>query len=120
MKQKLILSLPLLIAFLLPTKIVQGQNFLKITQNSDREICIPVTLMDTIIHDLQERKLIMGKDSVYKGYISALNKKLSTTNTKYNQTEISLLKSEKKRIRNGWQRNTFILLSVVMGILTFR
>lgn len=120
MKDKYILSIPLLIGFLLLSQIVQGQISLKTTPNSVKEICIPVTLMDTIIHDLKERKILIKKDSISKAYISMLSNDVDNMHTSVYDTEKRLLISEKKRVRNGWQRNSFIILSVLIGILCTR
>ena len=120
MKDKYILSIPLLIGFLLLSQIVQGQISLKTTPNSVKEICIPVTLMDTIIHDLKERKILIKKDSISKAYISMLSNDVNNMHTNVYDTEKRLLVSEKKRVRNGWQRNSFIILSVLIGILCTR
>ena len=119
-KQKLLNSIPLLIGFLLLTQIAQGQIFYGTTPNFGKTITIPVTLMDTIIHDLQERKLLLKKDSVSKAYISILTDESYAKQAKIYEVEKSLLKSEKKRTRNGWQRNFFILSTIVVSYLCIR
>lgn len=119
-KQKLLNSIPLLIGFLLLTQIAKGQIFYGTTPNFGNTITIPVTLMDTIIHDLQERKLLLKKDSVSKAYISILTDESYARQAKIWDTEKSLLKSEKKRTRNGWQRNFFILSTIVVSYLCIR
>lgn len=119
-KQKLLNSIPLLIGFLLLTQIAKGQIFYGTTQNFGKTITIPVTLMDTIIHDLQERKLLLKKDSVSKAYISILTDESYARQAKIYEVEKSLLKSEKKRTRNGWQRNLFILSTIVVSYLCIR
>lgn len=119
-KQKLLKSIPLLIGFLLLTQIAQGQIFYGTTPNFGKTITIPVTLMDTIIHDLQERKLLLKKDSVSKAYISILTDESYAKQAKIYEAEKSLLKSEKKRTRNGWQRNFFILSTILVSYLCIR
>lgn len=119
-KKKLLNSIPLLIGFLLLTQIAKGQIFYGTTPNFGKTITIPVTLMDTIIHDLQERKLLLKKDSVSKAYISILTDESYARQTKIYEVEKSLLKSEKKRTRNGWQRNFFILSTIVVSYLCIR
>lgn len=119
-KKKLLNSIPLLIGFLLLTQIAKGQIFYGTTPNFGKTITIPVTLMDTIIHDLQERKLLLKKDSVSKAYISILTDESYARQTKIYEVEKSLLKSEKKRTRNGWQRNFFILSTIVLSYLCIR
>ena len=76
--------------------------------------------MDTIIHDLQERKVLIKKDSLSKAYISILTDESYAKQTKIWEGEKSLLKSEKKRIRNGWQRNFFILSTILLGFICIR
>jgi hypothetical protein len=119
-KQKLLNSIPLLIGFLLLTQIAKGQIFYGTTPNFGKTITIPVTLMDTIIHDLQERKLLLKKDSVSKAYISILTDESYAKQAKIYEVEKSLLKSEKKRTRNGWQRNFFILSTILVSYLCIR
>lgn len=119
-KQKLLNSIPLLIGFLLLTQIAKGQIFYGTTPNFGKTITIPVTLMDTIIHDLQERKLLLKKDSVSKAYISILTEESYAKQAKIYEVEKSLLKSEKKRTRNGWQRNFFILSTILVSYLCIR
>ena len=119
-KKKLLNSIPLLIGFLLLTQIAKGQIFYGTTPNFGKTITIPVTLMDTIIHDLQERKLLLKKDSVSKAYISILTDESYARQSKIYEVEKSLLKSEKKRTRNGWQRNFFILSTIVVSYLCIR
>lgn len=119
-KKKLLNSIPLLIGFLLLTQIAKGQIFYGTTPNFGKTITIPVTLMDTIIHDLQERKLLLKKDSVSKAYISILTDESYAKQSKIYEVEKSLLKSEKKRTRNGWQRNFFILSTIVVSYLCIR
>jgi hypothetical protein len=113
-------SIPLLIGFLLLFQIAKGQISYKITGHSGREVCIPVTLMDTMIRDLKERKFLIKKDSLNKAYISILTEDLGNRQTKIYETEKSFIISESKRKRNGWQRNFFILSSVILTILCTR
>jgi len=102
----------LLIAFLLLSVIAKGQISYKIIGHSGKDICIPVTLMDTIIHDLKERKLLLRKDSLSKAYISILTDENYARQAKIYETEKSFYISENKRKRNGWQRNFFILTTI--------
>lgn len=110
-------SIPLLIGFLLLTQIAKGQFSYKITANFGRDICIPVSQMDTIIHDLKERKYLIKKDSLNKAYISILTDENYNRQAKIYETEKSLLISENKRKRNGWQRNFFILSTIILTYL---
>ena len=103
----------LLIAFLLLSAIAKGQISYKIIGHSGKQICIPVTLMDTMIRDLKERKLLIKKDSLNSAYISILTNENSSRQTKIYETEKSFIISESKRKRNGWQRNFFILTTIV-------
>lgn len=106
-------SIPLLIGFLLLFQIAKGQISYKITGHSGNLICVPITLMDTIIHDLKERKLLIKKDSLNSAYISILTNENSDRQSKIYETEKSLFISEGKRKRNGWQRNFFILTTIL-------
>ena len=107
----------LLLAFLLLTQIVKGQISYRTTGDSDKLICLSVGLMDTIIHDLKERKLLIRKDSLNKAYISIIRDESFARQSKIYETEKSLYISESKRKRNGWQRNLFILSTVILTIL---
>ena len=87
----------LLIAFLLLSAIAKGQISYKIIGHSGKQICIPVTLMDTMIHDLKERKLLIKKDSLNSAYISILTNENNSRQTKIYETEKSFIISESKR-----------------------
>lgn len=100
--------------------ILKGQISYKITGHSGNQVCIPVSLMDTIIHDLKQRKLLIKKDSLNSAYISVLKDDIVSNNTKIYETEKSLFISESKRKRNGWQRNMFIVLTVVSTFFLIR
>ena len=117
MTRKYLNSIPLLLGFLLLSTIAQGQIFSKTTPNLDKQICLRVTLMDTIIHDLKERKLLLAKDSIYRGQIFVLKDSLYRANKNTYQIEKSLLISEKKRVRNGWHRNILLLFIFTLGII---
>lgn len=110
----------LLIAFLLLSAIVKGQISYKIIGHSGNQICIPVTLMDTMIHDLKERKLLIRKDSLNSAYISILTDENYARQAKIYETEKSFYISENKRKRNGWQRNFFILTTIVATYFLIR
>lgn len=117
---KLLNLILLSITFLTCTQIASAQIFYGTTPNFGKTISIPVTLMDTIIHDLQERKVLLKKDSLSKAYISILTDENYARQAKIWEGEKSLLKSEKRRTRNGWQRNFFILSTIVLGYLCIR
>jgi|688.fasta_scaffold24359_2 hypothetical protein len=116
MKRKSFLSIPLLLAFLLLTQIARAQNSLKITPKIGRSITLSAGLADTIIHDLKERKLLTRKDSIQKAYISILERESASRQTNVYELQKSLLISEKKRSRNGWQRNSLLIIT---GFLTY-
>lgn len=120
MKSKSLLSIPLLIGFLLLSTIARGQTFSRTTPNFGKQICIPVTLMDTIIHDLQERKALIRKDSISKLYISHLSDQIDANGNKIWELEKSFLISEKKRVRNGWHRNVLLVLFITLGAICTR
>lgn len=119
-KMKSLKPIVLLFAFLLLSAIVKGQVSYSNIGASDKLICLPVTLMDTIIHDLKERKLYIKKDSLNKLYISILTDENYARQSKIYQTEKSFIISENKRKRNGWQRNGFILTTILLGYLCIR
>jgi hypothetical protein len=119
-KRRFLNSIPLLIGFLLLTQIASGQIFYGTTPNFGKSISIPVTLMDTIIHDLQERKVLLKKDSLSRAYISILTNQSQDRQAKIWEGEKLLLKSEKRRTRNGWQRNFFILSTILVSYLWIR
>lgn len=106
-------SIPLLIGFLLLFQIAKGQISYIDTDKFGRQICIPVGFMDTIIHDLKERRLLIKKDSLNSAYISTLKNDIASNNTKIYDVEKSFIISESKRKRNGWQRNFFILTTIL-------
>lgn len=110
----------LFLLFLLLTQIVKGQISYKTTEGLDKQICLPVTLMDTIIHDLKERKILIRKDSLNKAYISILTNENYSRQSKIYETEKSFIISESKRKRNGWQRNFFILTTIVTSYFLMR
>lgn len=120
MKRKSILLIVLFLIFLFSTQILQGQNSSKIIQNIGKNINVPIGLMDTIIHDLQERKQLIRKDSLSKAYILILSDEVEANHSKIWETEKSLLISEKKRIRNGWHRNTLLLMILIFGAICTR
>lgn len=117
MTSKYLKSIPLLIGFLLLFQIAKGQIFSRTTPNFGKQICLPVTLMDTIIHDLKERKLLLAKDSIYRGQIFIIKDSLYRANKNTYQIEKSLLISEKKRVRNGWHRNILLLFIFTLGVI---
>lgn len=111
MKRTLI---PLLIVFLISIQIARGQNSLITTTKQGKLVCVRASLMDTIIHDLQERKLLLLKDSIQTGQISILTAQNQGFDKLVLQKEKSLVRSEMRRKRNGWQRNFFILVNIVL------
>ena len=119
-KQKFLNSIPLLIGFLMLTQIAKGQISYLDTPKYGRQICVPVEFMDTLIHDLKERKILLKKDSVSKAYISILTDESYAKQAKIWEGEKALLISEKKRTRNGWQRNLFILSTIVLSYLCIK
>lgn len=119
-KQKFLNSIPLLIGFLFLTQIAKGQISYLYTPKYGKQICVPVEFMDTLIHDLKERKILLKKDSVSKAYISILTDESYARQAKIWEGEKALLKSEKKRTRNGWQRNFFILSTILLSYLCIK
>jgi len=101
----------------MPTMIVQGQNFLKTIPNSGKQICLSSDLVDVNIHDLKERKLLIAKDSIYRGQISILKDSLYVSNNNTLAVQKSFIRSEEKRKRNGWQRNSLLFMILIFGAL---
>lgn len=108
-------SIPLLIGFLLLTQIVKGQISYLDTQKFGRQICVPVAFMDTIIHDLKERKYLLQKDSLNTIQISILRADLDNSKGNVLLAEKSFITSDFKRRRNGWQRNFFIFTNIALA-----
>jgi len=93
--------------------IVRGQNILKNTN----KIEISKSLADTIIHDLEHRKLLIKKVSILESNILILRGENSYLNESINQnkTEITMLK---ERVKNrALQRNLLIVGIIISGIL---
>jgi hypothetical protein len=75
------------------------------------------TLVDVIIHDLKERKLLIAKDSIYRNQISILKDSLYLSNNNTLAVQKSFIRSEEKRKRNGWQRNSLLFMILIFGAL---
>jgi hypothetical protein len=90
------------------------------TKNSVSYICLRSTLVDTIIHDLKERKLMLKKDSLLIINNSILRSENSMVNIKTNQLQKSLNIEQFKRQRNGWQRNVFIITTIIATYLCIK
>ena len=116
---KLIRLTILLVIFLFTTQIAHGQKYY-VTTPSIGKTCIPNTFLDSMIHDIQVGKVLKSKDSLSTAYIWSIEKNNTILRTNVSTVEKSLLKSENKRSRNGWQRNTFIVISLVLGGLLLR
>lgn len=69
--------------------------------------------MDTMIHDLKERKLLLIKDSILTKHNSILKAENSAINTMTYELQKSLKFEQMKRKRNGWQRNLFIITTAL-------
>lgn len=118
MRKEIQLTL-LLSVFLFITPTAQGQKSSVITPSIDKT-CIPNTLLDSMIHDIQVGKVLRSKDSLSTAQILKLERDKAIVYTSYNDTQIKLLKSDIKRARNGWQRNIFIAISIGLGIFVFK
>lgn len=73
-----------------------------------------------MIHDIQVGKILRSKDSLSTAQILKQEGQIGALNTRIYQVEKSFLISENKRQRNGWQRNTFIVISLILGGLLIR
>ena len=117
--KKLIHLISLVIGFLCITQIALAQKSSKIIPSTDKT-CIPNSLLDSMIHDVQVGKVLKVKDSLSTAQILKLEREKAIVYTSYNDTQIKLLKSDIKRARNGWQRNIFIAISIGLGIFVFK
>ena len=113
----LIVSLLLFLTF---SQKAHAQSSWTTTKNSVNYICIRTSLADTIIHDLKERKLLLVKDSILIVQNSILKNENRLTNTNYNETQKSLIISQFKSKRNAWQRNLFIVTTIIATYLCIR
>lgn len=113
----LILSLLLFLTF---KQTARGQSSWTTTKNSVNYICIRTSLADTIIHDLKERKLLLQKDSILIIQNSILKNENRLANTNYNDIQKSLIVSQFKSKRNAWQRNLFIVTTIIATYLCIK
>ena len=132
--QKLMILILLSIVFLLLTQVTFGQTISKTTaiqdslyKQSSGVVCIPSSLADTIIHDLEERKLLLKQKDLYISMNQTLREdadNLAKKNIELS-TELSKLEIEKEdwktkaRIR-GWQRNGFIVGFFALAVIFVR
>lgn len=96
--------------------IAKGQITSITTEKYGKQICIPVPLLDTMIHDLKERKLLIKLDSLNRSEISRLKRLNLSNDIIILQSKETIAIEQKKRFRNGVQRDVLI---VVTGILAY-
>lgn len=73
-----------------------------------------------MIRDLKERKYLLKKDSILNNHISILLAENSMVNTNANQIQKSFNIEQFKRQRNGWQRNVFIITTIIATYLCIK
>jgi len=125
-KLKLIALILSLITFLLLTQIALGQHSLKTTKSFVKPdtICLPKSLVDTMIHDLKERKILIVQNQALYSYKEILIKEIAekeasiiSLKDEKNKSEINLEVYKRKATLRGWQRNGLILGMIIFGIV---
>lgn len=119
MNNKSLKSIPLIIGFLFLFQIAKGQISYKTTGHSGNLICLPVSLMDTMIHDLKQRKLLMFADSLNRVEILRLKQQNYSSDIIILQKNEIIATEQKKRYRNGVQRNVLTGIVIVLSYLLF-
>lgn len=111
MKKRFRILIALLFAFLTITTIAHGQSISKNT------ITIDKGLADTIIHDLEERKLLLVKTKIQDNQISILRHENNHLLAIAQIKEIELMTAKNKVSKRGWQRNFLALSTLTLGVL---
>lgn len=129
--QKLALVIALSILFLLVTQTLLGQSTLKTTtlqgNTKDSTICIPIALADTIIHDLEERKILLQQKDLFIAKGKLLEDKVTEFGQKNLELQEELVNLEQQKNKwqtkaaiRGWQRNGFIVAFIASVIVILR
>jgi hypothetical protein len=101
--------------FLSSTMIVRGQNI----SGTTNRIEISKSLADTIIHDLEHRKLLIKKVSILESNILILRDENSYLHQSIDEREIEIIKLRERVKNRGLQRNLLLLGVIVGGVLIF-
>lgn len=104
-----------LLLFLTSMMTVQGQNI----SGTTNKIEISKSLADTIIHDLEHRKLLIKKVSILEANISILRDENSYLNKTITNNEIQITQLKQKAKRRGLQRNLLLAGGIIIGVLFF-
>lgn len=118
--KKLSILILLLLPYLSLSQTLKEPSSWTTTKNSVKYVCIRETLVDTIVHDLKERILLIKKDSVLTIQNSILRNENRMVNINTSELQKSLFIEKYKRKRNGWQRNVFIVTTIIATYLCIK
>lgn len=118
--KKLSILILLLSPFPTLSQTLKEQSSWTTTKNSVKYVCIRESLADTIVHDLKERILLIKKDSVLTIQNSILRNENRMVNINTSELQKSLFIEKYKRKRNGWQRNLFIVTTIIATYLCIK
>lgn len=118
--KKLNILILLLLPYLSLSQTLKEPSSWTTTKNSVKYVCIRETLVDTIVHDLKERILLIKKDSVLTIQNSILRNENRMVNINTSELQKSLFIEKYKRKRNGWQRNVFIVTTIIATYLCIK
>lgn len=118
--KKLSILILLLLPYLSLSQTLKEPSSWTTTKNSVKYVCIRETLVDTIVHDLKERILLIKKDSVLTIQNSILRSENRMVNINTSELQKSLFIEKYKRKRNGWQRNLFIVTTIIATYLCIK
>lgn len=97
------------------------------TYKKDSVICIPTSLADTIIHDLEERKILLIQKELYDYKQEVLTEKVNEFYGKNVEMQSEILKLRKdadewktKATVRGWQRNSFVVAFIASMIFIIK
>lgn len=129
-KAKLIALILFVILFLIATQSLLAQNTsgttslsgkqlkaLKLTNKAPDTICIRASLADTIIHDLEERRLLLIQNQALYSYKDVLTNELYEKEEQIKKISSDVNKYKTKSVVRGWQRNGLIAIVLMMGIV---
>lgn len=97
--------------------ILKGQISSITTEKYGKQVCIPIPLLDTMIRDLKERKILIKLDSIHRSEISRLKRSNLSNDIIILQSREKLAIEQKKRFRNGVQRDVLIIITGVLAYL---
>ena len=93
----------------------------------DNYTCIPNALADTIIHDLEERKILLIQKELYDYKQEVLTEKVNEFYGKNVEMQSEIIKLRKdadewktKATVRGWQRNSFVIAFIASMIFIIK